>query len=105
MEHKLDNNKRIDFKLYSVKHQKEILVEIMNVHLDRLNLNNQTDFQEQLINKIGEKIFDKTKGVITDHNFHLQLILWGDGGMAGTVFREDTFLSLATCSVISSCNA
>ncbi|OFX21067.1 MAG: hypothetical protein A2033_10620 [Bacteroidetes bacterium GWA2_31_9] len=78
VEHKMKNGKRIDFKLFSIRYQKEVLIEIMNVRLDRLNLNSQSDFQEQLIKKVGEKIFDKTNGVITDHTFHLQPILWGD---------------------------
>jgi hypothetical protein len=79
VEHKMGNGKRIDFKLYSIRNQEEISVEIMNIRLDRLNLNSQNDFQKQLIKKVGEKIFDKTKGVITDHSFHLQMIFWGDG--------------------------
>lgn len=79
VEHNMKNGKQIDFKFYSISTQKEILVEIMNIRLDRLNLNNQNNFQEQLIKKVGEKIFDKTKGVLTDYSFYLQLILWGDG--------------------------
>lgn len=79
IEDKMKNGKDIDFRLYFKRNKQEILVEIMNVRLNTSNLESFSIFHEHLNRKVTDKIFDKTKGQISDYNFHLQPILWGSG--------------------------
>jgi hypothetical protein len=80
VEHTMINGKQIDFKLYSLTHQMDVLIEIMNVRLWDLKLDSRTVFKEQLTNKVERKIHEKNGRILSDNNFHVQSILWGSGG-------------------------
>lgn len=79
VEFKMKNGKRIDFRFCSKINKDVVLVEILNIHLDKLNIKSQAEFLKQITNKVGDKIFDKTNGILEDYQFLLQLIFWGSG--------------------------
>ena len=76
MEFTLDNGKNMDFRLFCGETNQYLLVEIMNLHIDKENSKEVDVFEKFLQSKILNKIEDKTNGS-SINDFTLIPVLWG----------------------------
>ncbi|HEY8659023.1 MAG TPA: hypothetical protein VIL78_08295 [Hanamia sp.] len=78
IEHKLPNGKSVDFKLTQTIKNEEILVEIVNIHLDAERVEGNAEAIERfLAHKLTAKMADKKQKLVEDVAIYLIPVLWG----------------------------
>lgn len=66
---------KIDFKFLNTETKKDVLVEIVNIHLNEKNTADEVSIENMLTQKIGEKLLKK--GITQNKGFNLIPVLWG----------------------------
>jgi hypothetical protein len=78
IEYKLPNGKSIDFKIVQTAKNEQLLIEIVNIHLDADRVeNNAIAIKKFLTNKLSAKMADKKLGLDDDIVIYLVPVLWG----------------------------
>jgi hypothetical protein len=81
IEHRLLNGKGIDFRLWKVEDDSEVLVEVINIHLDRLLVeDDDIAIRKLLTHRLAGKISDKKDGLINSIDFFLVPVIWANWG-------------------------